>query len=173
MDWMKMIPELQWGFFEFRPPANPLEIDSLNKILKFEIPNDLREFYLKSNGLYGNNNGWDVPIISSIEDVTQNLSTIKSGNFNYFEDNILFPDALAENLFLPLCNDYHNGAGIVFNPFPYEFPTNFGFQEIGYYLYKFSTPRQLRAPDLTFSGKDLESYIALRLGIEMSLEVPQ
>jgi SMI1 / KNR4 family (SUKH-1) len=77
--WIKALKSDERSFiYEFRPPASQEELDELREILGIPVPQDLESFLLNSNGLYGDNNGWEFGIIYSIDDIKSRTENFRS-----------------------------------------------------------------------------------------------
>ena len=75
--------EVDYGSWTLRPPASFEEIESLNEFLGFTMPNDLKTFLTMHNGLYGDNNGWEFKIVSSVQDIELDTKEIRASSFKF------------------------------------------------------------------------------------------
>jgi hypothetical protein len=172
--WIDQIREFEWGAFEIGSPVASSDITVLENHLGFSLPNDLRDFYLIANGIFGDNNGWEYQIIGSVTQVIQNLEGIKKGrkrlDLGFEEIEIFYPETLRSIRAIPL-DDANNavGAGAFYLT---EIPSepNSMWNGTGIYRYLASQTIQIRDAEITFIAPDLGKYLVDFFGFDNAPE---
>lgn len=64
-------------------PALLEEVSELEMVLGFGLPEGLRTFLLEFNGIWVDNNGWNIPIVGSVEWIRQYMLEYKQNPLSF------------------------------------------------------------------------------------------
>jgi SMI1 / KNR4 family (SUKH-1) len=159
--WVERIRELEWGNFDLREPASESQIAALEQLLGVPLPSDLAAFYKRTNGISGDNNGWEYQVIGNTEEVMGNVRSIRNGRKKLNLLEIIYPQVLKKWKVIPL-SDGDNAVGMAaFYLTDMREAIDGQMSAPGIYRCFVSQPMQIRDPEFTFVAENLEQFAAV------------